>query len=113
MNAENLHSLVRGERMMVGWICGVSVKVRKNKKRSEDLYTLLGKFRASGVARAPQTPWSRGPMGLKGPPGARQEEVVTVTPCPEAQTSCFAGGENRRYATVQSVADVVSSATRV
>ena len=39
MKAENLHSLERAERMMVRWMCGVSLKDRK---RSEDLYSLLG-----------------------------------------------------------------------
>ena len=37
-----------------------------------------------------------GPAGLKGPargpPGARQEEVVAITPWPGAQTSCLRGG---------------------
>ena len=28
MKAENLHSLERAERMMVRWMCGVSLKVR-------------------------------------------------------------------------------------
>ena len=36
---ENLHSLERTERMMVRWMCGVSLKDRK---RSVDLYSLLG-----------------------------------------------------------------------
>ena len=55
----------------------------------------------SGVARDPQAPQSRGGggVGLKGPSGARQEEVVAVTPWPGAQTSCLRGPENRRYAT--------------
>ena len=39
MKAENLRSLERAERMMVRWICGVSLKDRK---RSEVLYSLLG-----------------------------------------------------------------------
>ena len=39
MKAENLHSLERTERMMVRWMCGVSLKDRK---RSVDLYSLLG-----------------------------------------------------------------------
>ena len=33
-----------------------------------------------------------GPAGLKGLPGARQEEVVAVTHSPGAQTSCLQGG---------------------
>ena len=56
----------------------------------------------SGVARAPQAPQAprpRGGAGLKGPPGARQEEVVAVTPWPGTQTSCLRGAEYRRYAT--------------
>ena len=40
-----------------------------------------------------------GPADWRGPPGARQEEVVAVTPWPGAQTSCCGGPENRRYAT--------------
>ena len=39
MKAENLRSLERTERMMVRWMCGVSLKDRR---RSEDLYSLLG-----------------------------------------------------------------------
>ena len=39
MKAENLHGLERAERMMVRWMCGVSLKDRK---RSEDLCSLLG-----------------------------------------------------------------------
>ena len=38
--------------------------------------------------------------GARGAEGARQEEVVAVTPWPGAQTSCWRGPENRRYATV-------------
>ena len=34
MKAEDMHSLKRAERMMVRWMCGVSLK---NTKRSEDL----------------------------------------------------------------------------
>ena len=37
--ADDLRSLERTERMMVRWMCGVSLKDRK---RSEDLYNLLG-----------------------------------------------------------------------
>ena len=40
-----------------------------------------------------------GPAGLKEPARACQEEVVAVTPWPGAQTSCWRGPENRRYAT--------------
>ena len=39
MKAENLQSLGRAERMMVRWICGVSLKDRK---RSEVLFGRLG-----------------------------------------------------------------------
>ena len=39
MKAENWHSLERAECMMVRWMCGVSLK---DKKRSEDVYSLLG-----------------------------------------------------------------------
>ena len=39
MKADDLRSLERTERMMVRWMCGVSLKDRK---RSEDLYNLLG-----------------------------------------------------------------------
>ena len=42
MKEANLQSLERRERMMVRWMCGVSLKDRK---RSVDLYSLLG-FRA-------------------------------------------------------------------
>ena len=39
MKKANLHSLERTERMMVRWMCGVSLKDRK---RSVDFYSLLG-----------------------------------------------------------------------
>ena len=39
MKAENLHSLERAASMMVRWICGVSLKDRKE---SEVMYSLLG-----------------------------------------------------------------------
>ena len=39
MKADDLRSLERTERMMVRWMCGVSLKDRK---RSEDLCNLLG-----------------------------------------------------------------------
>jgi hypothetical protein len=39
MKAANLQSLEGTERMMVRWMCGVSLKDRK---RSVDLYNLLG-----------------------------------------------------------------------
>ena len=39
MKKANLQSLERTERMMVRWMCGVSLKDRK---RSVDLYSLLG-----------------------------------------------------------------------
>ena len=39
MKKANLQSLARTERMMVRWMCGVSLKDRK---RSVDLYSLLG-----------------------------------------------------------------------
>ena len=55
--------------------------------------------KGSGVARAPQTPRSRGGGGgakklARGPP-----EVVAVTSWPGAQRRCLRGPENRRYAT--------------
>ena len=43
----------------------------------------------SGVARPPQAPW---PQGAREIEGARQEEVVAVSPWPGARTSFFAGG---------------------
>ena len=39
MKVANLQSLERTERMMVRWMCGVSLK---DSKRSVDLYSLLG-----------------------------------------------------------------------
>ena len=39
MKKANLQSFKRTERMMLRWICGVSLKDRK---RSVDLYSLLG-----------------------------------------------------------------------
>ena len=43
-----LHSLERMERMMVRWMCGVSLKDRK---RSVDLYSLLGVQSVDEVVR--------------------------------------------------------------
>ena len=48
MKAESLHSLERAERLMVRWMCGVSLKDRK---RSEDLYSLLGVQSVAKVVR--------------------------------------------------------------
>ena len=48
MTAENLHSLERAEHMMARWMCGVSLKDRK---RSEDLYSLLGVRSMAEVVR--------------------------------------------------------------
>ena len=55
----------------------------------------------SGVVRAPQAPRvAGGPWGWRGPPGARQEEVVAVTPWPGAQTICLRGGGPKFVATL-------------
>ena len=43
MKVANLQSLERMERMMVRWMCGVTLKDRK---RSVDLYTVFQGFRA-------------------------------------------------------------------
>ena len=58
-------------------------------------------YKCSGVVRAPQAPWPWGLRCRRDSPGARQEEVVAVTPWPGAQTICLRGPENRCYATVQ------------
>ena len=54
MKAENLCSLERTERMMVRWMCGVSLKDRK---RSEDLYSLLGIQSVAKVVRHGRLRW--------------------------------------------------------
>ena len=54
MKAENLHSLERTERMMMRWMCGVSLKDRK---RSEDLYILLGIQSVAKVVRHGRLRW--------------------------------------------------------
>ena len=54
MKAENLQSLERAERMMVIWMCGVSLK---NRKRSEALYSLLGVQSMAEVARYGRLRW--------------------------------------------------------
>ena len=54
MKAENLHSLERAERMMVRWMCGVSLKDRK---RSVDLYSLLGVQSMAEVVRLGRLRW--------------------------------------------------------
>ena len=51
MKAENLHSL---ERMMVRWICGVSLKDRKY---SVDLYSILGIQSVADVVRRGRLRW--------------------------------------------------------
>ena len=48
MKIANLQSLERAERMMVRWQCGVS---SKDRKRSVDLYTLLGVQSVAEVVR--------------------------------------------------------------
>ena len=54
MQGENLHSLERAERMMVRWMCGVSLK---DKKRSEDLYSLSGVQSVARVVRRGRLRW--------------------------------------------------------
>ena len=56
MKVENLHSLERVERRMVRWIRGVSLK---DKKQSEDLYTLLGIESEAYVVRQGRLRWFR------------------------------------------------------
>ena len=56
MKAENLRSLERTERMMAKWMCGVSLKDRK---RSEDLYSLLGIQSMAKVVRHGRLRWFR------------------------------------------------------
>ena len=51
MKAENLNSLWRAERMMVRWMCGVSLKDRR---RNVDLYSLLGFQSMAEVVRRGQ-----------------------------------------------------------
>ena len=46
--AENLHSLERTECVMMRWMCGVSLK---DKKQSEDLNSLLGIQSVADVVR--------------------------------------------------------------
>ena len=45
MKTENLHSLERAERMMMRWMCGVSLKDRR---RNVDLYIVLYNYDAWG-----------------------------------------------------------------
>ena len=54
MKADDLRSLERTERMMVRWMCGVSLKDRK---RSEDLCNLLGINRVADVVRRGRLRW--------------------------------------------------------
>ena len=54
MKADDLSSLERTERMMVRWMCGVSLKDRK---RSEDLCNLLGINRVADVVRRGRLRW--------------------------------------------------------
>ena len=60
MKAENVHSLERLKRMMVRWMCGVSLKDRK---RSEDFNSLLGAHAecgGCGEARQIEVVWASG-----------------------------------------------------
>ena len=54
MKRANLQSLERTERMMVRWMCGVSLKDRK---RSVDLYSLLGVQSVDEVVRRGRLRW--------------------------------------------------------
>ena len=54
MKAENLRSLEGAERMVVRWMCAVSLKDRK---RSEDLYSLLGIQNVAKVVRRGRLRW--------------------------------------------------------
>ena len=54
MKAANLQTLERTERMMVIWMCGVSLKDRK---RSVDLYSLLGAESVAEVVRRRRLRW--------------------------------------------------------
>ena len=54
MKEANLQSLKRTERMMVRWMCGVSLKDRK---RSVDLYSLLGVQSVNEVVRRGRLRW--------------------------------------------------------
>ena len=51
---KNLHSLERTEWKMVRWMCGVSLK---NRKRSVDLYNLLGIQSVADVVRHGRLRW--------------------------------------------------------
>ena len=54
MKADDLRNLEKTERMMVRWMCGVSMKDRK---RSEDLCNLLGINRVADVVRRGRLRW--------------------------------------------------------
>ena len=54
MKRENLRSLESTERMMVRWMCGVSLKDRKH---SLDLYSLLGIQSVADVVRRGRLRW--------------------------------------------------------
>ena len=54
MKVANLQSLERTERMMVRWMCGVSLK---DTKRSVDLYSLLGVESVAEVVKRGRLRW--------------------------------------------------------
>ena len=54
MKKANLYSLERMERMMVRWMCGVSLK---DTKRSVDLYSLLGVQSVADMVRPGRLRW--------------------------------------------------------
>ena len=80
MKAENLHSLERAERMMVRWMCGMSLKDRRH---SENLYSFLGVDRVADVLRHGRLRWF-GHLERKGVDdwvSACRNVVVAVVRC--------------------------------
>ena len=53
LKPENLHGLERAERMMVRWMCGVSL----DRRHSGDLYSLLGVQIVADVVRRGRLRW--------------------------------------------------------
>ena len=68
----NLQSLERTERMMVRWMCGVSLNDRK---RSADLCSLLGEQSVDEVVRRGRLRWIGHVERKSGMIGCRPEEM--------------------------------------
>ena len=95
MKKANLQSLERTERMMVRWMCGVSLKDRK---RSVDLYSLLGVQSVDEVVRQGRLRW----FGhVEGKSGDDYDWVSTCRNLVVAGVRCVGRGRKTWYECVK------------